>query len=121
VWDTTRVANGTHSISAIATDVNNNQTTATVSGLIVANPAPPMSMGCFIVDRTIAAQGRGPVTGFNTALLGELLLAFVGSDGPVNNPQTLTVSGAGLSWRLIKRANAQAGTAEIWTQSRPPL
>ena len=120
-WDTTRVANGTHSISAIATDTNSSRTTATVGGLIVANPPPPM--GCFIVDRAIAAHGRGPVTtpttGFNTALPGELLLAFVGSDGPINNTQTLTVSGAGLSWSLVKRANAQAGTAEIWTAIAP--
>jgi hypothetical protein len=95
VWDTTRVANGTHSISAIATDTNNSQTTATVSGLIVANPPPPM--GCFIVDRTVAAHGRGPVTtpatGFNTALPGELLLAFVGPDGPSNIGRRVGASG----------------------------
>jgi hypothetical protein len=76
-----------------------------------------------VVDRTIAAHGRGPVTtpasGFNTALPGELLLAFASSDGPINNTQTLTVSGAGLSWSLVKRANAQAGTAEIWTATAP--
>jgi hypothetical protein len=120
-WDTTRAANGTHSISAVATDVNNLQTTATVSGLTVSNPAPPM--GCFIVDRTIAAHGRGPVTtpatGFNTALPGERLLAFVGSDGPSNNTQTATVSGSGLTWTLVKRANTQHGTAEIWTAIAP--
>jgi hypothetical protein len=80
-------------------------------------------MGCFIVDRTISAHGPGPVTtastGFNTALTGELLLAFVGSGGPSNNTQTATVSGSGLTWTLVKRANTQHGTAEIWTAIAP--
>jgi Bacterial Ig domain len=121
-WDTTRSANGTHSLSAVATDSSNNKTTATTSGLILSNP-PPIST-CFIVDRTVAAHGRGPVTtastGFNTALPGELLVAFAGSDGPNSGgSQTLTVSGAGLSWKLVKRANAQAGTSEVWTATAP--
>jgi hypothetical protein len=122
VWDTTRSANGTHSLSAIATDSSNNKSTATVSDLIVSNPPPTTT--CFIVDRTVSAHGPGPVTtaasGFNTALPGELLVAFAGSDGPNSGgSQTLTVSGAGVSWKLVKRANAQAGTAEIWTATAP--
>jgi len=51
---------------------------------------------------------------FHTALAGELVLAFVASDGPTSGAQTATVSGAGLTWTLVKRANAQLGTAEIW-------
>ena len=41
-------------------------------------------------------------------------MAFVGYDGPDNTPQTATVTGAGLTWQLAKRSNAQNGTAEIW-------
>src|SRR5262249_5915930 len=65
--------------------------------------------------------GRGPVTtpAFNTALPSELLLAFASSDGPGSGAQTLTVSGAGLTWTLVKRANAQAGSAEIWMATSP--
>jgi hypothetical protein len=121
VWDTTRSANGNHSLSAIATDTSNNKSTDTVSNLMVSNPPPPMS--CFVVDASVAKHGRGPVTtpatGFNTALPGELLLAFAASDGPSGSQQTLSVSGAGLSWSLVKRANVQAGTAEIWTANAP--
>ena len=122
VWDTTRSANGTHSLSAIATDSSNNMSTTTASGLIVSNPPPTTT--CFVVDRTVAAHGQGPVTtaatGFNTALPGELLVAFVGSDGPNSGgSQTMTVSSAGVSWKLVKRANAQAGTAEIWAATAP--
>ena len=43
-------------------------------------------------------------------------MAFVGSDGPSGGGrQTVTVSGGGLTWTLVKRSNAQSGDAEIWT------
>ena len=68
------------------------------------------------VDKVIVADGRGSRTtpAFSTAAPGELLLAFVASDGPSSVTQSMTVSGAGLVWRLVKRANGQRGTAEIW-------
>ncbi len=44
-----------------------------------------------------------------------MLVAFATSDGPTSPAQTLTVSGAGLTWSLVKRVNAQGGTTEIWT------
>ena len=120
LWDTTRSPNGVYSLSAIATDSSNNKATATVGNLTVTNPPPTTT--CFVVDRTVAVHGRGPVTTapFSDALPGELLVAFAGSDGPNSGgSQTLTVSGAGLTWKLVKRANAQAGTAEVWTATAP--
>jgi hypothetical protein len=119
-WDTTRTANGTHSVAAVATDASNNSATATVTGLTVFNPAPPAP--CFILDASAFARGRGPVTtsAFRTSLPGERLFAFAGSDGPAKaHSQNLSVSGAGLSWTLVKRANAQFGTAEVWTALAP--
>ena len=69
-----------------------------------------------VVDVSISADGTNAVTtaAFHTALAGELLLAFVSSDGPRSRAQTVTVSGAGLAWTLVRRANSQAGTSEIW-------
>ena len=53
---------------------------------------------------------------FTTAGAGERLVAFVASDGPpASASQTVTVSGGGLAWSLVKRANTRFGTAEIWT------
>ena len=53
---------------------------------------------------------------FSTTPAGETLVAFVGSDGPSGGGrQTVTVSGGGLTWTLVKRSNAQSGDAEIWT------
>jgi hypothetical protein len=113
-WDTTKATNGNHTINVVATDsagLTNAPVTVTVS---VSNPPPVMA--CFVVDATAFKHGPGPVTtpAFKTALPSQLLLAFASSDGPSSGGQTLTVSGAGLTWTLVKRANAQAGTAEIW-------
>ncbi|MFZ3211357.1 MAG: carboxypeptidase regulatory-like domain-containing protein [Terriglobales bacterium] len=52
---------------------------------------------------------------FTTTAGNELLLAFIATDGKTGAAMTVTsVTGAGLTWSLVKRANAQAGTAEIW-------
>jgi hypothetical protein len=113
-WDTTTAANGTHTISARATDTSGNTATATAVTVTVQNPPPEMV--CFLQDVNVTANGLGTVTtsSFHTGLPGELLLAFVATDGPTTGGQTATVTGAGLTWTLIKRANAQAGDAEIW-------
>jgi len=74
------------------------------------------------VDRVIVSEGLGArVTApFTTAEPDEVLVAFVSSDGPNSTVrQSATVTGAGLSWTLVRRANAQFGTAEIWTATAP--
>lgn len=50
-----------------------------------------------------------------TTASNELLLAFVSTDYLSGANTTVTaVSGAGLTWTLVARANAQSGTSEIW-------
>ncbi len=79
----------------------------------VTTPAlpPPIT-----VDKTVSKDGRGTVTtnAFSTAAPGELLVAYVGMDGPPSIGQTALVSGAGLTWTLIDRENTQSGVAEAW-------
>jgi hypothetical protein len=114
-WDTTTAANGMHTLSAQATDTSGNVGTSPSVTVNVQNPAPPMT--CFVMQANVSVQGRGTVTtpSFHTATAGETLLAFVGSDGPAESGgQTVTVSGAGLTWSLVRRANSQYGDAEIW-------
>jgi hypothetical protein len=109
-WDSTTVANGSHTISATATDTAGNTATATAVPVTVNNPTPVGAT----VDTTTPADGRGPVTAtVSTTAAGDLLLAFVGSDGI--GAQSVTVSGGGLAWTLVKRANGQAGDSEIWS------
>jgi hypothetical protein len=60
-------------------------------------------------------QSRRDAAGVN-ASAGDVLVALVGSDGPAQGGQTLTVfGGSGLTWRLVRRTNTQLGSAEIWT------
>jgi hypothetical protein len=68
------------------------------------------------VDKLVFSDGTGTRTtaSFSTTAPGEVLVAFGASDGPPSGPQSLTVSGAGLTWVLVRRSNAQRGTAEIW-------
>jgi hypothetical protein len=67
------------------------------------------------VNTTVAGHNALTTQGFTTAEAGEELLAFVSSDGPPGaGKQSATVSGAGLTWTLVARANAQSGDSEIW-------
>jgi hypothetical protein len=65
-------------------------------------------------SRTIASPA------FSTTSANELLLAFVSTDYISGSNTTVTgVSGAGLTWALVVRTNAQSGTAEIWRAFAP--
>jgi hypothetical protein len=110
-WDTTTAMNGFHTLTAVATDSSNATATSAPVSVNVSN----LSV-CFNTDVNVTATGKGPVTtaSFHTGMTGELLLAFVGSDGPASGGQTATVSGAGLTWTLVKRANTAAGDSEVW-------
>ena len=81
--------------------------------LVVSSGPPPVDV---TVDKVVSSDGFGTRTTapFSTSAPGEILLAFVSSDGAANGGQTLTVSGAGLTWTLVRRANGQAGTAAVW-------
>jgi beta-lactam-binding protein with PASTA domain len=89
--------------------------------LVVSSGAPlsvPLSM-----ESKIFADGAGVRTTapFSVASAGDLVVAFVSAGGPtaLSSKQTVTVTGGGLTWQLATRANAQFGTAEIWTAIAP--
>ena len=72
-------------------------------------------------DVTVSVDGAGTMTtpSFTTSSNAELLVAFVGYDGPSGSPQTTIVSGGGLVWKLVQRSNGQLGTAEVWAATAP--
>ncbi|HUI49197.1 MAG TPA: lysyl oxidase family protein, partial [Acidimicrobiia bacterium] len=72
-------------------------------------------------DATVFKDGHGALTSpaFNTTAPGDLIVAFVGSDGPAGGQQTTTVTGGGLTWTLARRANENPGTAEAWYATAP--
>lgn len=115
----TSLVNGTsYSITVIAhTTAGDSEASSPVTVVPISPPEPT-------VDQSVAITGNGTVTTatFDTTVAGETLLAFVSSDGPAGfGQQTVIVTGAGLTWTLIKRANAQFGDAEIWQATAPSV
>jgi hypothetical protein len=107
---------GTGTCSVVANQAGNasfNPAPAITQSLTVT---PVVAPGALTVDKSVFKDGNGTQTtaAFSTANAGELLVAFVASDGPSGSTQTSTVTGAGLTWTLVKRANTQAGSAEVW-------
>ncbi len=113
-WNTVETTNGHHNLTALATDTSGNTATSSPVEVTVENPAEPGP--CFVLDVRTTAQGAKTVTTprFTTAEAGEQLFAFVSGGGPTGKPQTAKVAGGGVKWRLVRRANSQPGTSEIW-------
>jgi len=122
VWNSTSAPNGSHTIAAVASDAAGNSSAAAVTVLVdnpVATPPPPPDV---TVDRVAFADGKGTrTTPAFSASAGDVLIAFVAADGPLNQAQSATVTGAGLTWTLVRRSAGQRGTSEIWraTASAP--
>ncbi|MEN3307555.1 MAG: hypothetical protein V7603_3757, partial [Micromonosporaceae bacterium] len=93
---------------------------------LVAFVAWPAHAGTGLaVDALVTTHQSGASTTiaspkFSTHHDGELLVAFLASDGPQTSTQKIAaVAGGGLTWTLASRANAQPGSAEIWTAVAP--
>jgi len=119
-WNTTSVVNGPHSLTAVGRDAAGNSATSaavtvTVSNVVLTAPT---------VDKIIFSEGAGKRTtaAFSTTKANDVLVAFVASDGPAAaNAQTVTVSGAGLTWTRVRRQAGSFGDAEIWTATASGL
>lgn len=75
-----------------------------------------------VASVTSAVNGRGNQTVQITTTVPTRLIALVSADGPQNvgaGGQSSTISGGGLTWTLVTRANQQFGNAEIWTADAP--
>jgi YVTN family beta-propeller protein len=116
-YTTTSLALGSHSFTAVFTPSSTTFTGSTSQPVTLQINVPP-----FAIDQTITQNGTGTVTTAPFTTTGpRLLVAFTSSDGPATK-QTTTVTGNGLTWTLIERANTKGGTAEIWAaQATGPL
>jgi hypothetical protein len=119
-WDSTQVVDGTHWLAARVTDAQGRVGTSPVTAVTVGNLAPPPSSAPLAVAATAYSDGTGARTATLTGLIGgNLVLAFVGADGPGTAPETSSVSGSGLTWVLVRRANSSNGASEVWKAVLP--
>src|SRR5581483_7026293 len=90
--------------------------------LTVSSPTAPSALAIDTVssaDRSSSGT-QSSTAQFSTTGTNELLLAFISTDSSPSGGNTVTsVSGAGLTWQLVARANHVAGDAEIWRAFAP--
>ncbi|NML17312.1 Ig-like domain-containing protein [Azohydromonas caseinilytica] len=112
-WDSRTASDGSHEIAARATDAYGLTGTSPAVRVTVDNSRPPNAIR---IDALASRDGSDAMTTppFSTTDKSDLLVAFVAYDGPRDIRQAARVSGAGLAWRLVMRANTQLGTSEIW-------
>ena len=121
-WTVGSTVPGSHTLSARATDSNGIMATAVPVTVTVPSSGGGGGGSPPTLDQSVTVTGHGAVTtsAFSTTAAGETLVAFVGSDGPSGSGrQSVTVSGGGLTWTLVKRSNGQSGDAEIWAAQAP--
>jgi hypothetical protein len=115
----------------VATSVVTSNTTANVTATLGSSSASfplwlvaPAQTG-ITTDATVSQNSTTAGTSITSPALSttstyELLLALV-SGGPASGVTVSSVTGAGLSWVLVQRTNAQGGTAEIWRAFSPTV
>jgi hypothetical protein len=119
-WDATTTSAGLHTLTARARDTAGKQTTSAPVTVTVAAPPP----GVLAIDAVAfgdvgTARSTISTSSFSTTSGNELLLAFVAADDVTPGNTVTGVSGAGLTWVLVLRTNAQRGDAEIWRAVAP--
>ena len=87
-WDTTTADAGTHTLTATAIDAANQTASSAPITITVDNTHPPALIG---KEATVFVDGAGTMVtpAFSTGTAGDLLVAFVGFDGPLSAAQRL--------------------------------
>lgn len=125
------LSNGVYSVTPSKTGYSFTPTSQSVT-VNNGNPVPANFTGqaatgtsALAIDATVFADGASAsstlkTAAFNTTSPNELLLAFISTDYLKGANTTVTaVAGAGLTWSLVVRTNAQSGSSEIWRAFAP--
>jgi hypothetical protein len=123
VWNTTTTSVGAHTLTARARDAAGHQTTSAPISVTVTTtpPEPPGQLAIATVavgDQEIKTTTVSTDV-FSTTSGNQLLLAFVAMDDVTPGNASTGVTGAGLTWVLVLRTNAQRGSTEIWRAFAP--
>jgi hypothetical protein len=102
-----------------------NQAVTISGGPGTANFTAQVALGPSIdatISTDLASASKTIATAaFSTTSVNELLLAFVAADNISGTTTVTGVTGASLTWQLVRRTNAQRGTAEIWRAFAPAI
>lgn len=118
----TPVADGTYTVTPTRTGFSFTPSSATVTvngaavtGINFAATGLALDVTTY-TDRSTATSTQITSPAFTTRAGNELLLAFISTDANGSSPNISVtgVTGGGLTWALVRRTNAQFGTAEIW-------
>lgn len=94
-----------------------------IGGVIIAalpSYASTLSLDTTVTTKQVTASPTISSPALSTKGGGELLVAFLATDGPEADTQAFaSVTGGRLSWRRVAQANQQAGAAEIWAAWAP--
>ncbi|MGJ0482958.1 MAG: Ig-like domain-containing protein [Methylomicrobium sp.] len=119
-WNSTSAPDGPHWLSAQTTNAAGRIGTSPVVQVTVNNSGSQLPTDGLMIDNSFSMDGHGTLsTTVSTSEPGEVLVAFVAADGPSTSTQSATVFGGGMTWTLVRRANGQPGTADIWTANAP--
>jgi uncharacterized protein (TIGR03437 family) len=94
-----------------------NQTSIDFVGTPTVNGAPQVDTTVWKDSAVLTSTLTSPA--FATQQANELLLAFIGTSSTTGTETVRGVTGAGLTWTLVRRSNTAAGTAEIWRAFSP--
>ena len=93
--------------------------------ITVANATANFTASTGIAIDAVVPFGRSTASttiaspAFSTTAANELFLAFIATDRVSGTASVSSVTGASLTWQLVRRTNTQAGTAEIWGAFSP--
>ncbi len=93
-----------------------------LSFFLIAATSP--MWGAIAIDQVKSTNSSSPASSitspsFSTTSANELLLAFISTDATSSGITVTGVTGGGITWALVRRTNAQLGTAEIWRAFAP--
>ncbi len=117
----TNLANGSYTVTPSKSGITFSPASAAVvmngtniAGINFSATGLVVDVTTFMDSSSFAPSITTPV--FSTRAGDELLLAFVAAatTGTTANTTVTGVTGGGLNWTLVRRTNAQFGTAEIW-------
>jgi hypothetical protein len=76
---------------------------------------PGLAIDVVAYGDTNSASTTAVTSSFSTTGNSELLLALIATDASSSGMTITGVTGGGLTWALVRRTNAQLGTAEVWS------